>query len=160
MGKVMTEFRGIMKNAVMLVLMLFLVACSDRPVPDSQKAGYSSVSSAQATLEFPDPVVPPGFLKPDVVYYGVLPCADCPGIETTVTIHDGDRYTLTTRYQVGGDIPVDENGRFTRHEDSNRIVLDNGQQFKLGHNTLLHLDQEGGVITGALAEHYVLQRIQ
>ena len=96
----------------------------------------------------------------DLVYEGVLPCADCEGIETSVTLHDGDRYTLRSLY-LGTDQPaVVERGTFTRHNQESRIVLDDGRQFKQGEDSLLHLTMEGKIVTSELAEHYVLKQVK
>lgn len=123
---------------LLALLLLFTVGCSENAATSSNKADKNR----------------------DVVYLGVLPCADCEGIETKVTLHQGDRYTIHSVY-LGTDQPamVDE-GTFTRHRQESRIVLDDGRQFKQGDSTLLHLTMDGQVITSSLAEHYVLKKIQ
>lgn len=96
----------------------------------------------------------------DIVYQGILPCADCEGIETTVTLHKGNRYTLRSVYLGADQPPMVETGTFKRHRQESRIVLDDGRQFKQGENSLLHLTLDGEVITSALAEYYVLRQVQ
>lgn len=96
----------------------------------------------------------------DLVYEGVLPCADCEGIETRITLHEGDRYTLSSLYLGTDQAAVVERGTFTRHPQESRIVLDDGRQFKQGESSLLHLSMDGHIITSALSEHYVLKQVQ
>lgn len=96
-------------------------------------------------------------------YRGVLPCADCEGIETEVTIrHDGWSHVRST-YLGRSDKAFSREGRFTWDADGRSIVisLDNGTLFRylVGENQLVMLDSEGRRIAGQLAERYTLRKI-
>ena len=96
------------------------------------------------------------------VYEGVLPCADCTGIRTQLTLREDLSYSLTYEYLSRNPIAFSESGRFTWSEDGSRVTLDTGgegsRSYQVGENRLFHLDGDGERITGVLAEHYVLHK--
>lgn len=92
-------------------------------------------------------------------YQGTLPCADCPGINTTLNLEQSGAYTLQTRYLERGDSVYTTSGKFKWDNSGGRVILDNNQQFQVGENHLVQLDQEGNRISGGLAEHYVLKKM-
>jgi uncharacterized lipoprotein NlpE involved in copper resistance len=91
-------------------------------------------------------------------YTGVLPCADCEGIQTRITLYSDYTYKMWYQYMGKGDETFNESGTFHREGDSDVITLEGKDsfQYKVGENTLTHLDADGRVITGELAEYYVL----
>lgn len=92
-------------------------------------------------------------------YQGTLPCADCPGIQTTLTLQEDNGYVLQTAYLERGDSVYTESGEFTWDENGGKITLDaDSRKFQVGENRLFALDMEGNRITGNLADHYVLQK--
>ena len=96
-------------------------------------------------------------------YKGVTPCADCEGIETEITLNDDLTYVIKTKYLGKGDGKVfEEKGSFTWDKSGSTIILNDlkgsPNQYKVGENRLIQLDTKGKVITGALAEKYVLTK--
>ena len=94
-------------------------------------------------------------------YRGTLPCADCPGIETIVTLANDGTYRTRSRY-LERSVPVSsEQGRFSWNEGGNTITLDGRQpaRYFVGENRLIRLAQDGSRITGNLAEHYVMTKL-
>lgn len=95
-------------------------------------------------------------------YTGVTPCADCPGIRTTVTLHGDGRFERTRFYLDRSVAPQTEAGQFAWNALGSAITLQepggDGQQYKVGENTLIHLDRAGEPITGELAGRYVLHK--
>ncbi|HWK52904.1 MAG TPA: copper resistance protein NlpE N-terminal domain-containing protein [Hyphomicrobiales bacterium] len=95
-------------------------------------------------------------------YRGVLPCADCEGIETVVTLNADGTYTGSTRYLGERGLDTDdEQGTFQWDEGGNAISLSGGDpaRYQVGENRLTRLALDGSVITGVLAEHYVLTKL-
>jgi copper homeostasis protein (lipoprotein) len=97
-------------------------------------------------------------------YMGKLPCADCASIETVITLSASGRYRKSTLYSGRTDEVFVEEGVFEWHSDGGRITLlsdegDIGQQYRVGEDRLFHLDEEGRRIEGALADRYILRRI-
>lgn len=96
-------------------------------------------------------------------YVGVLPCADCPGIRTVVSLTQEGKYTLMTRYLERGDEVYIDEGTFAWDPTGSRITLsgkdNDNRQFLVGENRLFHLDGDGNRITGEIAEHFILDKM-
>ena len=96
-------------------------------------------------------------------YKGITPCADCEGIETEIVLNADLTFTLKTKYLGKGDGKVfQETGSFVWDKTGGIISLEGlkgrPSQYKVGENRLIQLDMEGNVITGDLAEKYVLTK--
>ena len=94
------------------------------------------------------------------VYKGTLPAADCPGIETTLTLAPDGSYALHLKY-IDRDSEFDEKGAFTVKENLLTLTPSEGgqpQYYKVEENRLRRLDAEKQPVTGALADNYVLQK--
>lgn len=96
------------------------------------------------------------------VYQGVLPCADCPGIETRISLQQDGSFERTTRYLGRGDRVFVERGRFEWDAEGRRVLTradDGGTQwYQVGEGRLFHLDREGQRIGGDLAGRYVMDK--
>ncbi|UYZ62703.1 copper resistance protein NlpE N-terminal domain-containing protein [Hymenobacter weizhouensis] len=96
-------------------------------------------------------------------YSGTLPCADCPGIRTELTLNQDLTYRLRTLYLgKGTGKPIEATGVF-RWDDAGRTVRlpgldDQPAHYLVGENQLIQLDKNGQRITGSLAEKYVLRK--
>lgn len=95
-------------------------------------------------------------------YQGVLPCADCEGINTLFVMNEDGSYVITSEY-LGKDFIVEDAGNVNWAENGNQITftLSSGDvvQYFVSENQLIVLDQDGNKITGELADHYVLNKI-
>ncbi|MCF1716687.1 copper resistance protein NlpE N-terminal domain-containing protein [Flavihumibacter sp. RY-1] len=96
----------------------------------------------------------------DGVYSGVMPCADCEGIETTLQLMKDKTYTLTRIYLGKSSEPITSSGSFTWDANGANIQLsgEDPGKFKVGENQLMHLDKDGNRIMGELASKYVLTK--
>ncbi|GAB3291949.1 copper resistance protein NlpE [Parahaliea aestuarii] len=94
-------------------------------------------------------------------YRGVLPCADCEGIETVIVLLDDGTYSSSSKYLGKSNAPFSEQGNFTWNEAGNTITLEGPSpvQYFVGENQLIHLARDGSRITGDLAPHYVLAKV-
>lgn len=96
------------------------------------------------------------------IYSGVLPCADCEGIETTIELGSGNSYVKKVIYLGKNDQQVVETaGTFTWNDAGNTISLSEEiapNQYFVGENVLFHLDIEGNRISGELATKYELRK--
>jgi heat shock protein HslJ len=95
-------------------------------------------------------------------YTGIVPCADCQGIETSITLHEDGTYLMKTKY-LGKDDKVFKNaGSFTWDEAGGTIqlqgVADGPDRYLVGENMLLQLDKQGNRITGDNAAGYALSK--
>jgi len=95
-------------------------------------------------------------------YKGILPCADCEGLETVICINEYNTYNIKTQYQGKGEKVFEQKGTFSWNTAGNTIVLDdvkNGpNQYFVGENTLTQLTLSGEKITGNLASEYILAK--
>jgi len=97
-------------------------------------------------------------------YYGVLPCADCEGIKTELTLNEDLSYQLTEVWNKNGNVITERtNGTFSWQ--GNNIHLENIQEnrrpstFKVEENRIRQMDMNGHLITGDLASHYLLSKM-
>jgi copper homeostasis protein (lipoprotein) len=96
-------------------------------------------------------------------YSGVLPCADCEGIRTTLILQHDQTFVLKSFYiGMSGQEDV-QRGTFIWNEFGNEIALtENGEDavhILVGENRLFVLDREGNRITGDMADLYILNRV-
>ena len=89
--------------------------------PAEPPASPVAVESAPATAPSEVPFDIKGFAG---VFTGTLPCADCPGIDTTLTLNRDGTYTVHDAYQGKAGKPFDGDGTWTAEENGKRIRLD------------------------------------
>lgn len=93
-------------------------------------------------------------------YSGVIPCADCPGIETTIILNSDETFSYKGIY-LERDTKVEDTGKFMWHDHGSIVHLmgkDVNMKFKVGENQLISLDQEGNPIEGPLKDNYILKK--
>lgn len=94
-------------------------------------------------------------------YHGILPCADCEGIETVISLNEDKTFHFSQKYLGNESKSINTSGTFTWTRDGNSIILGKGdanQFLQVGENQLFWLDKNGNRITGDLAEQYRLQK--
>ncbi|MBB1151106.1 MULTISPECIES: copper resistance protein NlpE [unclassified Myroides] len=96
-------------------------------------------------------------------YAGVLPCADCEGIETTLEIKEDGTYKQTSLYKgVGKGEKFTEEGKFEWDSTGSKLTLTptKGEVsfVEVHEGSVLFLDKEGNTVTGPLAENYRLMK--
>lgn len=97
------------------------------------------------------------------IYRGILPCADCEGIQTTVYLNKDLSYNIKSRYMGKSDSVFQSSGHFIWNKEGSQISLKSNTneetlQYQVGENVLIQLDQQGEKITGVLADHYMLSK--
>jgi len=100
--------------------------------------------------------------KYEGTYTGTMPCADCSGIDTEITINDG-KYIIKRTYLGTENMEQNmfvESGSYTWSKDTKILTFDNDpeQQYLVRDNTLVALDQDGKEVTGDLASLYILKK--
>jgi len=94
-------------------------------------------------------------------YKGMLPCADCEGIEVEIMLHADSSYMISTEYKGKDKKEFKGHGKFT-WLDGFTIQLegikDAPSKYFVAENTITQLDMSGKKIEGASAEKYVLTK--
>lgn len=94
-------------------------------------------------------------------YQGTLPCADCEGIKTTLTLNNDSTYSLKSEYLGKKGETFDENGEFNV-TDNQVVVLTatSGEKtyYKILNGEVALSDSLGQINDGELAENYKLKK--
>jgi uncharacterized lipoprotein NlpE involved in copper resistance len=143
-----------MKKLILIILSLMLSGCvqkkhqTDPEAPQSIPDGHTS----QNSLDWRGS------------YSGMLPCASCEGIKTTLVLKADGSYSLNLNYLGEGEPNTFETqGSFSWNEAGNTITLENEEvpnQYFVGENYIAKLDSNGHRVTGDLANMYILQKDQ
>jgi len=139
-------------------LAMVLIACGD----SAEKENNAPVIPASDTPAAQPPVQYQRAIT--AAYTGVLPCADCEGVETTVTLFVDTTFEYHSTYL--GKNPKDTaglnatiNGKFMMHSDT--VHLEGVESRYLKTDTeLFQLDKTGKIMTGRKAEKYVLKKVK
>ena len=95
-------------------------------------------------------------------YAGVIPCADCEGIEVHITLNADETCQISYLYLGKSDTPETMfSGKFTWDDAGNTITVnaeDFPSHYKVGENKLIVLDMKGCSITGQHEDMYVLAK--
>lgn len=128
------------------------------PIPESQQP----VSSNEDTDTIPKGHNSRNSLDWAGTYQGVVPCADCEGIYTSVTLFNSGKYTRTVTYLGREEKGTTDNGDFVWNDTGSIVTLHskngNNQMYQVGENVLYHIDRQGKRIDGDLAEKYILKK--
>ncbi len=149
-----------MKNILLLslVVLIGLVSCK----PKDAATEEATTQTADTTM-----TAPPGYENVSAelagMYKGVLPCADCEGIETVLVLNTDNTYLLKTTYLGKADATATENTGIMRWNPEKSFIVLGGlenapNKFAVGENKLTQLDMEGNPITGNLADKYILAK--
>jgi uncharacterized lipoprotein NlpE involved in copper resistance len=97
------------------------------------------------------------------IYTGTVPSAG-PGIDIRIQLNADETFQLRYEYVDRANSTYNEAGSFTWDKTGNVITLNTKdtdwlRYYKVGENTLTVLDINGNVITGNLADLYVLRKL-
>lgn len=144
------------KNIFLIGFLSLLISCQQQPKSntdtkvDSIKNAVSNSHNAKNSLDYIG------------TYKGILPCADCDGLETEIIINENATFCLKTKYQGKGDKVFEQKGTFAWNKAGNTIVFTEiknaPNQYFVGENKLTQLDNSGKKITGSLSTAYVLSK--
>lgn len=141
-----------LKYLTILILLLCTLSC--------KTTQQSSEDKLEETKETVDMHTSQNSLDWSGTYQGVLPCADCPGIKTVLTLTPDLEFTKQTQYLERGDSIFTDKGTFAWDKTGQIITLNDepSEQYFVGENRLWKLDDRGNKITGVLAEKYILEK--
>jgi copper homeostasis protein (lipoprotein) len=122
------------RKLLLAVLASTLVIAACKPQAPAEPAAPAADTAPAASAE-PAPVATestPASSAADVpfdvkgfagTFSGTLPCADCPGIDTTISLKPDGTYTVHEAYQGKPD-SFDGDGTWTAEENGKRVRLD------------------------------------
>ncbi len=96
-------------------------------------------------------------------YSGVLPCADCSGIETKITLNANGTFEKIEKYVKKENKTVESKGTFSWDKTGSIITLKDEkgvtEHYKVGEGKLIMLNNEGKEVSGELANEYILSKV-
>lgn len=137
------------------IMALGLVQCQ----PKKEKQPDLAPAASQETIPLGD--TSRNSLDWDGSYRGFLPCADCEGILTELTLSPDGTYALQRVYWGKDQQVFSEKGTFTWDETGSFITLGSpggDLYFSVGENRLTQLDRAGNRIESEFADRHVLRK--
>ncbi len=100
------------------------------------------------------------------VYTGTLPCADCEGIEVTISINEDGSYEKSDQYLTEQDVDqtlFEDQGMIDWNSKDSIVTLISTVEvskvrYKMGKDILKALNVDGNEVTGSLADNYILTK--
>jgi uncharacterized lipoprotein NlpE involved in copper resistance len=98
------------------------------------------------------------------VFYGYLPCKDCDGIKTALSLKQNNNYLLVTQSAKESSKEFYEKGKYSWNDENNAVVLtsrndSNIRQYRIkDEGTLILLNSDGTPMPRDKAESYTLRR--
>lgn len=141
-------------KVIFLLVFIFFLACNtqNKNFKKQQALAEKNAHTSRYTLDWSG------------VYRGVLPCADCEGIQMEISISKKGTYELKKRYEGKSPEIFTEKGNFRWLPEGNGITLYSGNNsneythFLVGENQLIKLDKDANRINSEFSELYVLKK--
>jgi uncharacterized lipoprotein NlpE involved in copper resistance len=139
------------KIYMMACLTLMMAACTNQQQKKSEESTktdfIADIHNAENALDY------------EGTYKGTFPAADCPGIETTLTLNNDRTFTLDSKY-IDRNQTYNESGKYTLKGNLLTLVSNDGEEeyYKVEENRLRKLDRDKKEITGDLAGYYILKK--
>ncbi|ESE41270.1 copper resistance protein NlpE [Shewanella decolorationis] len=146
-----------MKHPLFIIALLavMVTACSD-PQYTTPHSSITQNSEAKTTIPLGD--TSQNALDWPGEYEGVIPCASCEGIKTTLTLQVDNSFELKSIYLGKDETIFKVVGKFDWDTNGSKITLSDGSKYLVGENQLFMLDTDGNRINGELAENYILKK--
>jgi len=135
----------------LLICALLFQSC-DSGDQGETKASSEETLSSEDTSNTEDAIADPAHNSRNALdwhgtYEGVLPCEDCEGIQTTITLEENDRFSRKLIYTGKSKTPLLSAGKYDWNEAGSTVTLKsfkgNDQVFKVGENKLIYQAEEG-----------------
>ncbi len=143
-------------HILLLAIPLSLFGCKETPKNDDQNKVNEDSEQAIDTNTAEDSINWKG------TYIGLVPCASCPGILTTVKLNDDKTFEKTEFYLGSKDGYFKDKGTFTFKDDGDKINLNSGKDTAIYTFERTHsekLDKEEQEIASEIADLYVLTKL-
>ncbi len=140
-------------NTLCIALVILATSCNSEKKKETQKIDETTTDSAGDTSM--------NALDWEGTYEGELPCGDCDGIKTVITIKRDHTYVLKETYLGKDAAPREIHGTVKWDEKGQKIILsdENRHPYSVGENTLTQLDEDGNKIIGDMQSLYILNKV-
>ena len=134
-----------------LTIALIVFSCSNQKHSVSSQQSFENHHTAENSLDW------------EGTYMGILPCADCEGIETWLTLNNDLSFKLVRNYLKNEDILSDTIfGNFEWQKNNVKLQENktNGETifFRIEENQVRQLTNNAQKVEGELANYYILQK--
>lgn len=159
-----------MKNKTFLlgaIIALFLTSCSPKEKPQDSSVNLKTDSTliqkpmdSATTVTVVDGHNSQNSVDWNGTYEGVIPCADCPGIKTSLTLNADNTFSIIEEY-IDRKSKNEDKGNFEWDKTGSIVTLTGktaNYKYQVGENHLIQLDLEGKEITGPNKDLYVLKK--
>lgn len=138
---------------IILLASFFILGC--RETTEGEKVEMDKV-------EVIDDQSPKDTVEPVGVYMGTIPCDDCPGIQTELSLTEDGKYILRTK-RIGTNDPfMEQLGNYQVSDVGNLVILDGigdgsgSNTYFYQENMLIQLDKDGNKLNTDLEGDYIL----
>ncbi len=136
---------------ITLIIALFLVSCKSNQKKTTENIAVDKGHTSEVTLDW------------NGTYKGLLPCASCPGILTSVKLNSDKTFEKLEYYLESKGGFLREEGTFSFIKEDNKIILKSKKgaitMYAVGENRLIMLDKNGEKNTSKLAKMYELSKV-
>lgn len=150
-----------MKNWIYIFLMsVFFTACGEVSNTEVAEKTTVVVEDSEVTT-IVDGATAQNSLDVVGTYKGVLPCADCEGMETTIELKSDSTYSRVIKYLGKKENSFTASGKWTWINGSTislGSIKEGPNQYFVAEGKLIQLDMSGKRITGELAAKYELKK--
>lgn len=149
-----------MKHVIIIMSLFVLVFAGCKSGEGSESYEFTPIDRSSQTIDGHNSR---NSLDWDGVYEGITPCADCEGIKTTLRLNQDETFVMSQTYlgKNNDEVTYKESGDFRWDDNGSEIIVESGDlriRFQVGENQVTMLDMAGNVVTGELANFYVLKK--
>ncbi|MEN9299441.1 MAG: hypothetical protein RLZZ429_1754 [Bacteroidota bacterium] len=145
-----------------LCVSLFFAACEEKPTTTQVVISDTTYEvDSSEMMRGVDGATAQNSLDVVGIYKGVLPCADCEGMETSIELKNDSTYSRVIKYLGKKENSFTASGKWTW---VNGFTINLGSikegpnQYFVAEGKLIQLDMSGNRITGELAAKYELKK--
>ncbi len=158
-----------LKQPLLLLLFGTVLSAFNPAIAETDHAAQESFLKARAKDTLGDHANHENHTDPAQVfhgiYFGFVPCNDCLGIKTSLSLNQNQNYTLMLQYARPGSRETYEKGKYNWDAEKQIVTLTprKGKGVPRSYhieddNTLIQLNEEGARMTGSDADRYALHR--
>lgn len=147
-----------------ILFAFFFTACGENTSTTTGEDGESLIQKQSASANGPAPEMIDTMSPEEMTgtYSGKLPCGDCDGIETSLSLKGDQTFVLNTGYLGKDATDIQVVGTYNYDEQSNIITLENAadgpSKFLYENGKIWQLNQDSKKIQGEYADRYLLTK--